>query len=144
MSASRRVRCARALFEALIRLAPPATRRDYGDEMRDTFNALSERADAGGFWPIVRLLGRETLDLLRARRPAATMPLHLEGKSAMAAWMDFFAPLAQPLQLLRALTRRPLFTLAVTATLAFGIGTSTTLFSVVETVLLRPLPYPDG
>ncbi|MEO6223857.1 MAG: ADOP family duplicated permease, partial [Vicinamibacterales bacterium] len=42
------------------------------------------------------------------------------------------------------LTRRPLFTLAVTATLAFGIGTSTTLFSVVETVLLRPLPYPDG
>ena len=62
----------------------------------------------------------------------------------MAAWMEFFGPLAQPLQLLRALTRRPLFTLAVTGTLAFGTGVSTTLFSVVETVLLRPLPYPDA
>ena len=62
----------------------------------------------------------------------------------MASWMEFFGSLAQPLQLLRTLSRRPLFTLAVTGTLAFGTGTTTTLFSVVETVLLRPLPYPDG
>ncbi|HUR22116.1 MAG TPA: ABC transporter permease [Vicinamibacterales bacterium] len=144
MSTSRRVRIARALYRALLHLAPPATRRDYGTEMRATFDALSERAGAGGVWALVRLLSQETSDLLRARRPAMTPPLHLERKSTMDAWMEFFAPLAQPLQLLRALTRRPLFTLAVTGTLAFGTGMSTTLFSVVETVLLRPLPYPNA
>ncbi len=62
----------------------------------------------------------------------------------MATWTEFFGPWAHPLQLVRALTRRPLFTLAVTGTLAFGTAVSTALFSVVETVLLRPLPYPDG
>lgn len=62
----------------------------------------------------------------------------------MAGWKAFLAPLAQPVQLMRALTRRPLFTLAVTGTLAFGSALSTTLFSVVETVLLRPLPYPES
>jgi putative ABC transport system permease protein len=144
MSTARRVRIARLLYRALLHLAPPATRRDYGTEMRATFDALSERAHARGLWAIVRLLCRETLDLLRSRRPVTTPPLELEGKPTMASWMEFFGPLAQPLQLVRALTRRPLFTLAVTGTLAFGTGMSTTLFSVVETVLLRPLPYPDG
>lgn len=144
MSMSRRVRFARAVYRALLRLAPPATRRDYEPEMRATFDALSDRAAGRGWWAIVRLLVRETSDLLRARRPAMAAPLYPERKSTMGVWMEFLAPLAQPLQLLRALTRRPLFTLAVIGTLAFGTGISTTLFSVVETVLLRPLPYPDG
>ena len=51
MSTSRRVRIARALYGALLRLAPPATRRDYEAEMRVTFNALSERADAADGGP---------------------------------------------------------------------------------------------
>jgi predicted permease len=144
MTSSRRVRIARILYHALLRLAPPATRREYEAEMRATFDALSERAGATGWWAIVRLLVREASDLLRARRSAMASPLRLERKSTMAVWMEFLAPLAQPLQLLRTLARRPLFTLAVTGTLAFGTGMSTTLFSVVETVLLRPLPYPDG
>ena len=44
----------------------------------------------------------------------------------------------------RTLFRRPLFTLAVTATLMIGVGPTIAVFSVVEAVLLRPLPYPES
>ncbi|MBW3535602.1 MAG: ADOP family duplicated permease [Gemmatimonadetes bacterium] len=43
----------------------------------------------------------------------------------------------------RALARRPLFALAAVGTIAVAIGAATTFFSVVEAVLLRPLPVPD-
>src|SRR5271168_1654900 len=45
-------------------------------------------------------------------------------------------------QVLRRLGRAPLFTIVTLITLGVGVGANTVIFSVLEGVLLKPLPYP--
>ena len=47
-------------------------------------------------------------------------------------------------QVLRRLSRAPLFTAVTLLTLAATIGATIAIFSVVESVLLKPLPYPQA
>jgi len=44
---------------------------------------------------------------------------------------------------LRLLRRAPAFVLAAVATLALGVGASTAMFTIIDSVLLRPLRFPD-
>src|SRR6266404_658496 len=47
-------------------------------------------------------------------------------------------------QVLRRLARTPMFTVITLITLAAGVGANTVVFSVLEGVLLKPLPYPQS
>jgi putative ABC transport system permease protein len=44
----------------------------------------------------------------------------------------------------RSLTRRPALSLTIVLTLGLGIGANSAIFSAVDAILLKPLPYPDA
>jgi hypothetical protein len=146
-TSSRTVRLATRLHRSLLWLVPSEVRRDYGAEMNATFEAAATDARRAGPLAVCRLLFHEILDLAwsrRANRPAGVAyppaPSVAPGQHQRGEWVQISAWR----QASRSLARRPAFFAAAVLTLAFGAGVTTAVFSLVDTVLIKPLPYPDA
>lgn len=136
------MRVYRFIYGALIRLLPNAIRSRYGTEMLSTFdeqllNAAKPHSTA---WrSLVRFPGvliMEWRDALVYGGIPAPPP------AARAGTMDAVTRMLK--QSSRSLSRTPAFSLSVVLLLGLGVGSVTAIFTVVDHVLLRTLPYPSA
>jgi predicted permease len=79
-----------------------------------------------------------------ARREFGNVALLEQRSREVWQWPAFESILADLKFAFRRLGKSPGFAVTVLLTLAIGIGANTTVFSVVNGVLLKPLPYPDS
>jgi predicted permease len=130
----------------LFRLPLRTTEAIHADVDAELESLIASRVDdliARGASPAVARA--EALARLGASLDDARHQLHLsaEYREHRMRFRERIESLAQDIHYAaRGLARRPAFTAVAVATLAVGIGATTAIFSAVNALLLRPLPFP--
>src|ERR1051326_286441 len=138
----------RRLLVGLIRLFPPAFRAQFGADMAEQvgrdYDLARARGPASALWyalgttfDLVRSATAERWNPAFARVVPATPLREKDPMGSIAEW-------ARDLRLaFRTLRRSPGFAAVTIGPLGLAIGATAGMWSVVDRVILRPLPYPD-
>ncbi|MFC1558985.1 ABC transporter permease [Gemmatimonadota bacterium] len=157
------------VYRLLLRLCPVTFRQEVGHEVLSTYRSRRDEIRHAGWRRRSLFLISEILDLLKTMlREWRFRFSGEEGHSTRAEWESVTSmaqlrtPPPPPVTLksrepemlknslndmryaLRSMMRRPGFSIVVILTLAIGIGATTAVFSVLEGVLLRALPFPEA
>jgi putative ABC transport system permease protein len=123
-------------YRALLHAYPREFRTRFGGAMQQAFRDRHRAAAARGSAAVARLVVRTLADIVV--NAFALRFIHRE-----RAPMNWQSLLIDARYACRMFARNPVFTLLAIAALTLGIGANTAIFTIVNGVLLRPLPYAD-